>query len=311
MLSRRLLRIKVVKAIYAHFTSESESLIVSEKNLITGVNKTYDLYHQVLWLVVEVMRHAEKMIELGKQKRLPTPEELNPNTKFIDNKVIRQLEVSESLGNYLDAKGLGWVQHRELIRHLYNELIESELYKEYMASPQRTYGEDKEFVIELLMSLEDHEAVEEIIEEQSIYWADDLNYSLILATRTVNTMLMKQDDVALLKKFKSEDDITFFKELFRKTIVNYDEYQTYIEKFTYNWDLDRIALMDNIIMATAIAELVTFSSIPIKVTLNEFIEISKYYSTQGSSTFINGVLDKVVDELKESDKIVKIGRGLL
>lgn len=311
MLSRRLLRIKVVKALYSHFTSEAESLIVSEKNLITSVDKTYDLYLQVLWLVVEVMRFGENMIELGRKKKLPTPEDLNPNTKFIDNKIIRQLEVSESLGDTLQRRGLGWVKYEELPRILFNEMVESDYYQQYMSNPKANYGDDKKLVTEFFMSLEDHEVVEEIIEEQSIFWADDLNFALILAIRTVEGMKMKEEDVELLPKFKNDDDVTFFKELFRKTLVNYDEYQGYIEQFTYNWDLDRIALMDNIIMAAAIGELVTFDSIPVKVTLNEYIEISKYYSTRGSSTFINGVLDKVVDVLTEEEKIKKVGRGLL
>lgn len=311
MLSRRLLRIKVVKSVYAHFTSESDSLIVSEKNLVTSVDKTYDLYHQVLWLIVDVMRYAENMIEFGRKKKLPTKEDLNPNTKFIDNQIIRQIEVSEELGNYLDKKGLGWVNNPELIRSLYNGLLEEEFFKQYMENPKRTYTDDRQFVREFFMNLEDNEQVETVMEEQSIFWVDDLNYALILAVRTAENMRQNADDIPILRKFKNQDDIDFYKELFRKTIVNFSDYQGYIEQFTDNWDLDRIAFMDNVIMATAIAEFVAFPSIPVKVTLNEYIEISKYYSTRGSSTFINGVLDKVVDVLTEKGEIVKTGRGLL
>lgn len=312
MLSRRLLRIKTIKALYAHFKSEADLLTVSEKNLMASVDKTYDLYHQMLWLIVEVARYAESRIELAKQKKLPTPEDLNPNTKFIDNALVRQLEASVDLGEYLERKGLGWVKYPELIKSLYASFTESETYKAYMEKPARSFREDVKLIEDFYLNeVDDNEQVEAVLEEQSILWSDDMDFALIMTLRTIGSAKAKQEDITLLPKYKSDDDREFVKELFRKTLVNYNEYLVYIEKFTDNWDVERIAFMDNVIMATAIAELVNFPSIPVKVTLDEYIEIAKYYSTQGSSLFINGVLDKVIATLQKENKIQKIGRGLL
>ena len=312
MLSRRLLRIKAIKALYAHFKSESESMSASEKNLTIAIDKTYDLYHQMLWLIVEVARYAEKRQEIARNKKLPTFEDLNPNTRFINNSVLAQIAESDALTSYLERKSLGWVQYPELIKSLYEDMVESDYYKEYMSSDDTSYGADRRLVENFyLNTVEDNEAVESVVEEQSIMWADDVDFALILVNRTIGMCHKKQEDLPLLPEFKNDDDKKFVIELFRKSLLNYDEYLSYIEKFTQNWDVDRIAYMDNIIMVTAIAELVNFPSIPVKVTLDEYIEIAKYYSTQSSSLFVNGVLDKVIAELKADGKINKIGRGLL
>lgn len=312
MLSRRLLRIKAVKALYAHFKSESDSPSASEKNLTQAVDKTYDLYHQMLWLVVDVARYAEKRQEIARNKKLPTHEDLNPNTKFVDNAVIAQIAASDRLGAYLERKSLGWTQYPELIKSLYDSMSESDYYKEYMASEERTYNQDRQLVEDFYLStVEDNEAVETAVEEQSILWADDVDFSLVMVNRTIGMCRRGQNDLPLSSQFKNEDDKVFVKELFRKAMVNYNEYLSYIEKFTQNWDVERIAYMDNIIMVVAISELVNFPSIPVKVTLDEYIDIAKFYSTRNSSVFVNGVLDKVIAVLKEEGKINKTGRGLL
>ncbi|MCD7969688.1 MAG: transcription antitermination protein NusB [Alistipes sp.] len=312
MLSRRLLRIKVVKALYAHFKSESDSLIMSEKNLTASVDKTYDLYNQLLWLVVEVKRYAESRIELAKSKKLPTKEDLNPNTRFIDNQLIGQIERSDKLNAYLEKKSLGWIMYPELIKSLYESLIKSDYYAEYMQMPEASYNEDRKLVEDFYLNeVNDNELLEQVVEEQSAFWTDDIDFALILVLKTVTSSRRGQPDLPISSKFKNEDDREFYKELFRRTVVNYNDYLQYIEKFTQNWDVERIAFMDNVIMAAAIAELTSFESIPVKVTLDEFIEISKFYSTPGSSHFINGVLDKVINVLKEEGRVVKTGRGLL
>ena len=312
MLSRRLLRIKVVKTLYAHFRSESDSLIGSERNLTNSVNKTYDLYHQMLSLVTEVAKYAEERVELGKKKRLPTPEDLNPNTKFIDNALITQLKTSEDLNDYLTRYVLGWGKFPELVKSLYNSMIEAEFYKVYMAAPEKSYHADVQFVKDFYLQLvEDNELLEDILEEQSILWSDDLDFSLIMVIKTFSACKVNQGDMPLLPKYKNYEDEEFAKVLFRKALVNNKEYFEYIEKYTQNWDFDRIAYLDTIVMNAAIAEILAFPSIPIKVSLDEYIEIAKYYSTPGSSVFINGVLDKIVTALKAESKITKIGRGIL
>lgn len=312
MISRRLLRIKALKALYAHLKSESESLMASEKTLIASIDKTYDLYFQMLSLIVEVARYADERQQAAMQKKLPTYEDLNPNRKFVENAVIHLIAESDSVNDYLAAHKLSWARYPELIKALYLQLEQSDYYKKYMTSQERSFREDLALVTDFYTNeLESSEMLEEVLDEQSILWNDDLGFALIMVTRTLSNMRQSHRDVKVLPKFKSEEDLEFAKELFEKAAVNYDSNLEVIEQFTRNWDIERIAFMDNVIMVTAMAELISFPSIPVKVTLDEYIEIAKYYSTASSSTFINGVLDKVVNTLTEEGRINKSGRGLI
>ena len=312
MISRRLLRIKALKALYAHLKSESESLMASEKTLIASIDKTYDLYFQMLSLIVEVARYADERQQAAMQKKLPTYEDLNPNRKFVENSVVHLIAESDSVNDYLATHKLSWARYPELIKALYTQLEQSEYYKKYMTSQERSFREDLALVTDFYTNeLESSEMLEEVLDEQSILWNDDLGFALIMVTRTLSNMRQSHRDVKVLPKFKSEEDLEFAKELFEKAAVNYDSNLEVIEQFTRNWDIERIAFMDNVIMVTAMAELTSFPSIPVKVTLDEYIEIAKYYSTASSSTFINGVLDKVVNTLTEEGRINKSGRGLI
>ena len=312
MISRRLLRIKALKALYAHLKSESDSLMASEKTLVASIDKTYDLYFQMLSLIVEVARYADERQQAAMQKKLPTYEDLNPNRKFVENSVVHLIAESDSVNDYLAAHKLSWARYPELIKALYSQLEQSEYYKKYMTSQERSFREDLALVTEFYTNeLESSEMLEEVLDEQSILWNDDLGFALIMVTRTLSNMRPSHRDVKVLPKFKSEEDLDFAMELFEKAAVNYDSNLEVIEQFTRNWDIERIAFMDNVIMVTAMAELVSFPSIPVKVTLDEYIEIAKYYSTASSSTFINGVLDKVVTMLTEEGRINKSGRGLI
>ncbi|MDO5497191.1 MAG: transcription antitermination protein NusB [Alistipes sp.] len=312
MISRRLLRIKAVKALYAHLKSESDSLMASEKTLVASIDKTYDLYVQMLSLIVEVAHYAEQRQEIAKQKKMPTFEDLNPNRKFVDNAVVKLIENGDAVNDYTELHKLSWSNYPELIKTLYLQLEQSEYYQRYMSSEEHSFKEDLALVTEFYTrELEESEMLEEVLDEQSILWNDDLGFALTLVVRTLSNLRASHSDVKLLPKFKSEEDLEFVKELFAKAAVNYNANVELIEKFTRNWDVERIAFMDIVIMATAIAELTSFASIPVKVTLDEYIEIAKYYSTASSGTFINGVLDKVVSTLNEEGKIVKSGRGLI
>ena len=312
MISRRMLRIKVVKALYAHMKSDADSLMASEKMLVTSIDKTYDLYFLMLSLVAEMAYYAEQRQEAAKKKQLPTYEDLNPNRKFVDNAVIRLISQSDSVNDYLASRKLSWAQYPELVKTLFTQLEQSDYYKKYMASQERSFREDLALITEFYTrELEESEILENVLDEMSILWNDDLGFALIMVTRTLSNMRPSHTDVKVLPKFKSIEDLDFARELFAKAAVNFDKYQEEIEKFTNNWDVERIAFMDNLIMATAIAELVTFPSIPVKVTLDEYIEIAKFYSTHGSSTFINGILDKIVASFTEEGKINKSGRGLI
>ena len=312
MISRRMLRIKVLKALYAHMKSDADSLMASEKMLVTSIDKTYDLYFLMLSLIVEMAHYAEQRQEMAKKKQLPTYEDLNPNRKFVDNAIVRLIAQSDSVNDYLAARKLSWAQYPELIKTLFAQLEQSDYYKKYMTSQEHSFREDLALVTEFYTrELEESEVLENAIDEMSILWNDDLGFALIMVTRTLSNMRPSHVEVKVLPKFKSIEDLDFARELFAKTAVNFDTYQEEIEKYTRNWDVERIAFMDNLIMAAAMAELITFPSIPVKVTLDEYIEIAKFYSTQGSSTFINGILDKIVASLNEQGKINKSGRGLI
>ena len=312
MISRRMLRIKAIKALYAHLKSDADSLMASEKTLVASIDKTYDLYFLMLSLIVELAHYAEQRQELARKKQLPTYEDLNPNRKFVENSVIRLIDSSDAVNDYLAARKLSWAKYPELIKTLFAQLEQTEYYKAYMSRAERSFRDDLALVTEFYTNeLESSEILEDVLDEMSILWNDDLGFALIMVTRTLSNMRPSHTDVKVLPKFKSEEDLDFAMQLFEKASLGYADNLLYIEKFTRNWDVERIAFMDNLIMATAVAELVTFPSIPVKVTLDEYIEIAKFYSTASSSTFINGVLDKVVASLQEEGRIQKSGRGLI
>ena len=301
-----------MKALYAHIKSESDSLAASEKTLVASIDKTYDLYFQMLSLIAEVARYAESRQEMAKQKKLPTFEDLNPNRKFVDNSVIALIANSDSVNDYVAAKKLSWSHSPELIKTLYSQLEQSDYYQKYMLSEEHSFREDLALVHDFYThELEESELLEDVLDEQSILWNDDLGFALIMVERTLSNMRVSHEEVKVVDKFKSEDDLLFAKELFTKAALGFEDSVALIEKYTSNWDVERIAFMDNVILALAITELTAFSSIPVKVTLDEYIEISKFYSTPSSSTFINGILDRIVAALNAEGKIKKSGRGLL
>lgn len=285
--------------------------MASEKNLIVSIDKAYDLYIQMMSLIVDVARYAENRIELAKQKKLPTYEDLNPNRRFVDNAVINLLANGESVSDAIATRKLSWSHYPETVKDIYNRMIESDFYKKYMSAPVCTFTDDKKFVEAFYMALEEDEALAEKLDEISILWNDDLSFALYMVIRTVSGIKQSHTDIKMLPKFKSEDDLDFACTLFRKALVQYEENQDLVDRYTSNWDVERIAFMDNLIISIAIAELTTFDSIPVKVTLDEWIDIAKYYSSPTSSNFVNGVLDKIVAELTENGRIKKSGRGLL
>ena len=311
MLSRRLLRIKVLKSLYAHLKSDSTSLKASEKYLVESIDKAYDLYFQMLTLIVEVARYAEGRQEIAKQKMLATYEDLNPNRRFVDNGVVQLLASSDSLGDEVAARKLTWSRYPDTIKDIYNKLVETDFYRSYMAAQSNTFVDDRKFVEDFYEWIADDEALQDTLDEMSLLWNDDLSFILFMVVRTVSNLKRSHTDVKLLPQFKSEEDLEFSKTLLIKSLVQYDERQELVEKYTSNWDVERVAFMDNLIITVAITELLNFDSIPVKVTLDEWIDIAKYYSSPSSSTFINGVLDRAASELQESGQMTKAGRGLL
>lgn len=311
MLSRRLLRVKVTKCLYAHLKSGSDSLKASEKNLVESIDKAYDLYLLMMSLAVDVARYAESRQEVARQKMLPTYEDLNPNRRFVDNKVINLIANADSVNDALASRKLSWARHAEIVKGIYGRMIEADYYKEYMSASICTFSDDRRFLEAFYTSLEEDEVLADTLDEMSLMWNDDMSFALYMVIRTISNLKQSHTDVKLLPKFKSDDDLEFAKTLLVKSLVQYDDNQELVDKFTQNWDVERIAFMDNLILTIAIAELTSFESIPVKVTLDEWIDIAKFYSSPTSSNFVNGVLDKIVAELTESGRIKKCGRGLL
>lgn len=311
MISRRLLRVKALQILYAYRVSENDSLNKTEKELFFSIEKSYDLYHLILLLLVDVSNYAVQRTDIARSKYFPTDEEANPNTRFIDNRIISRISENRKFGQYLEARKISWSNEEELIRSLYRNLLEWDVYQEYMNSPEDSFNQDKKFisrwVAELILP---DEYLHQVLEEQSIYWNDDLEFIGSMVIKTLSRW-KENGEMPILTMFSNEDDRLYVIELFRKTVLHSDEYQDLIKKFSENWDFERLALMDILIMQMAISEAIHFPSIPSKVTLNEYIEISKYYSTEKSSYFINGILDKIFILLKTDDKIKKTGRGLI
>lgn len=313
MISRRIIRTKVLQVLYAYYSSTEKSLNNTEKELFFCITKTYDLYHYLLALIIEIADYAEQRIEIRRNKHQPTHEDLHPNTKFISNMVIRQFRDNRQLNAYINQKKLNWANHRELVKELYGFMVESDFYADYMNDKNRSYLDDRKFVDKvfnkIILLTED---LYEILEEQSIYWNDDMDFVVTMISKTLKKFNEYSDtDQRLLPMFKDEDDRQFAKDLLRKAIINHDELRELIKNHSKNWDLERIAFMDILIMQLAITEFMFFPSIPTKVTLNEYIELSKFYSTEKSRNFINGILDKTLKDLKNSGKINKAGRGLI
>jgi transcription antitermination protein NusB len=313
MVSRRILRIKIMQALYAYFKHEnSSSLNNCEKELLFSIQKTYDLYHYLFLLITEVADYAQTRIDIAKSKKIPLYEDLHPNIRFVENKVIEDIRTNPDLCNYLAHKKLSWVNYPELVKGLYNEIVATEEYKKYMKEDAKSYSGDKSFLCFIYKNvISRYEPLYSDLEEQSIYWNDEVEFIIGIIIKTIKKFNDDEESRKLLPLFKNKEDEDFSKILLRKVVLNHTTYSDLIKKYSMNWDLERIAFLDILLMQMAIAEVLEFSSIPVKVTLNEYLELSKYYSTDKSSVFINGILDKVFEELKNTNQINKQGRGLI
>jgi N utilization substance protein B len=311
MISRRLIRIKIVQVLYAFCTDENSTLEKSEKELQQSIKKAYDLYHYFILLIINVADYAADRIDQKKNKILPTDEDLNPNIRFINNSLITKLKNCDSLFNYVRTNHLSWQNHPEIIKKLYQKIVDSENFLKYMEMPNVNYDDDKKIIIDIYYNeLEDWESLYQLLEEDNIYWNDDIEFVISMIIKTLQQLKASNNKPVLMKLYKNEDDKEFAINLLRKTILKHAEYREIIDKYTKNWEIDRIAVMDVIIMEVAMAELLEFPSIPVKVTLNEYIDISRLYSTHKSNEFVNGILDKIVIDLRKENKISKTGRGL-
>lgn len=313
MISRRLIRIKALQVLFAYFKGENDSISKAENDLFHSINRAYDLYFYLLLLLVELRDHAGNRIELARQKLVPSPEDLNPNTRFVDNRVINLIESNPQISEYWKKSKLSWVNYPELIKKLYQKVAASEYFEAYMSSEENDFAADRQVLVSILnRELEDFEDLEQCLEEQSIYWVNDLDFISSMVGKTLKKLTAESTPrFPIPEMFKDIDDEEFARKLIRRTILNHPHNVKLIDQHTVNWELDRIASMDILIMEMAITEITEFATIPVKVSFNEYIELSKYYSTEQSSTFINGVLDKIIAQLRREERINKQGRGLL
>ena len=313
MINRRVLRIKALQVLYSHFKNGDQTMQNAENQLLFSIKKSYDLYHYLFWFIKEVADFAEDRIELNKKKNFPTENDLHPNRKFVDNKLIKLINDNIQLNDYISVNKISWINNPELVKLFYHKMIESELYAAYIQGDSSTFEEDKKFVAKLYSSLLlEFDELYHLLEEQSIYWNDEIDFVINMVAKTIKTFtLSKGADASLMPQFKDEDDVHFVKTLVRKSILHHAEYQKLIQESTSNWEIERIAYIDNIIMLLAITEMVEFSQIPLKVTFNEYIDLAKLYSTQKSSIFINGIIDKIGKQLIDEGKVKKTGRGLI
>jgi N utilization substance protein B len=315
VLNRRHIRVKVMQSIYAMHQNSSDSLEKEEKFLFFSLENSLDLYLIMLSCLIEIKKTEALFLEKSSKKHLSTSEERNPNFKFINNLVLQFLEESNSLSIALENRKINnWELHSDYIQILLTAIKESDLYAKYMLNNGNTFEEDKQFVLSVFEDLiAPNEKLYEYLEDNKLTWIDDIPL--------VNTHIVKQlsalkfpkesDDFKIAKLFKDTEDKEFVINLFRKTVLNEIDFAKEFADKTPNWDSERIAEIDTIILKMAICEFLKFPSIPTKVTINEYLEIAKEYSTPKSSIFINGILDNLVKEFQANEKLVKIGRGLM
>ena len=314
MLSRRHIRIKVLQALYAYFRDENPDMTISLRALNRSLERIYELYLYDMATFKELHRAAVEQIELAGKKHIQTTEDSNPRLAFVDNKVLKLIVENTQLNNLLEDKHVSWAEYREQFKKIFRKFREEDQeYFNYMKTAPHDFKEDKKLLKYLYAAyICENEFLHQHYEDEYIHWADDLDAAQMMTTKTIKTMNDKSDNShPLVKLFKDKEDQDFGGQLFRKVVANSSNYEKLISDKTRNWETDRIAVVDILLMKMALAELTEFPEIPIKVTLNEYIELAKQYSTPRSGNFINGVLDKLVIDLKEKEKIVKIGRGLL
>jgi N utilization substance protein B len=314
MLNRRYLRIKAMQALYGFFQSDTRDLARGERDLFNGIDKIYDLYIYQLALLVELQHVSRVLIEEAKTKRLPTQNDLDPNLKFLDNKFLMQLSENIHLKREMNNRRISWTNEFEFVRKIYNNIRASEEYKQYMNSGDDSYATHRDFIVQVFKEhIADFELINHLYEEKNLHWGDDIYLVNPMVVKTIESF--KEDaapDFPLIPLYKDrEEDEQFVKDLFRQTAIRNEETEKLIGDKTKNWEVERIAMMDVLLMKMAITETLHFSGIPVKVSLNEFIEISKMYSTPKSKIFINGILDKLVADFKKDNKLNKMGRGLM
>ena len=315
MLNRRFLRVKALQAIYAYHQSESSNLRQAESQLLEGIDDLYKLFVYQLSFWVEIKRFAERRIEENKQKHFPTEEDLNPNMKFVNNRILVALEYNKHLTKLEEQYKIDWTDSREdFIRNMFVKLTETPEYQEYMSNGKDSFSDDKHFLATVIETyMPENGLLYDYYSDRDLSFTSDYQLAIYLLWKFISEMPSNFDEFSMLPPvYKSEEeDKEFVTKLFEKTILHADEYMELVKANISNWDYERLALMDKILIFMAMTEFCEFHSIPVKVTINEYIEISKFYSTPESRRFVNGMLDRLSTVLKEEGKLVKTGLGLV
>ena len=309
MISRRLIRIKVLQTIYSYKLEGVSSVENAQTQLFESLNKLYESFYYLTSFIVEIFDLAKWKISQAKNKLLPSQEDLNPNTKFIDNQIIAQIRENIDYQNIIRKIPYKWNDEgdQELVKKIFNQIKQAQFYQDFMKNKERSYRQDKKIILwiieELLYKNDD---LYDNLEEKSLFWADSIDYSLsivygMIAKYSIGDDMRKK----LFNKFRNQEDITFSKELLINTLNRQAQYLQILEDHIDNWDISRLAKIDIIILLQAIHEILYFENIPIKVSLDEYIEIAKYMSTHKSPSFVNGILDKIVKKLDKENLIIK------
>lgn len=313
MITRRHIRIKVMQSLYSYFSSNNDIAHI-QKDMIKSINRISDLHSIIISLLIEIRKYALIHFEERKMKYFPTNEDLEPNMKFVQNSVFSLFLKDEEVIKRNKRFSRIWKKDElGLTRKIFLNIIKSDQYKVYLNSNVSNLEEDKNFIKVILSNfLLDNTIFHHILKEKDIFWIDDLPFVSVYLINQIDYMKLDRDNSIMKSEvFKNKDDKSFAVKLFRETISNNQYFDNLIDVSSNNWELDRIANMDILLIKMSLAEILSFKEMPIKVSFNEYIEISKYYSTKNSRVFINGVLDKIVDNFKKEGKIKKVGRGLI
>jgi len=311
MISRRLIRVKVFKVLFSRINSGSDSISGAEKELLISCDKTLELYYFLLSLPIALKKVAEARIETGLKKFQPTAEESTPNRRFVDNQFIQKLESNEPLVKFCESNGQFWMENEAFVKKLFNVLIQREYYQEYMNAQTSSFEDDLKLVVNIFENeLDENEDFYTILEDSNLYWIDDLAFVINIILKKLSVQKLNTR-ITHPQVFIKDEDKEYALRLLTQAMINYDEYIELMNKYVLNWDPDRLAATDTSLIVLGITEAICFPNIPLKVTINEYVELAKYYSTPNSKVFVNGILDKILLGLQRDGKIEKSGRGLV
>ena len=307
MINRTLIRLKIVQLVYSYYQNGGKNIDSAEKELLFSLSKAYDLYNYLLMLIIAVTRFAEEQVERQERNNKISHSDQVINRRFAENLFVQQLEVNKQLIDFKETQKKSWDNDKDYIKSLYNKIVTSDIYKEYMSAEESSYMADREVWRKIYKNIiMKDEEIDNVLEEQSLYWNDDKEVVDTFVLKTIKRFEEKNGaDQELMPEYKDEEDREFAIRLFRRAILNDEDYRSLINQNVKNWEFSRLAYMDVIIMQIALAEILSFPAIPVSVTINEFVEIAKYYSTAKSGGYINGIIDSIVKKLRADNKLLK------